>query len=147
MRPDSPSSSSESSRTSPSTAPSSPPPERTSTYYLLVHEASAAFLEALSVAKGGDDDRVLLCRGSGHVKGLLVQAADVLQDKIVLDETAWVRVLARDRGSEVAYFRTQPDVPSVDEKSSVDFGAIQFNTYYVSCRIVAQSLRVLTRWR
>ena len=146
MRPDSPSSSSESSRTSPSTAPSSPPPERTSTYYLLVHEASAAFLEALSVAKGGDD-RVLLCRGSGHVKGLLAQAADVLQDKIVLDETAWVRVLARDRGSEVAYFRTQPDVPSVDEKSSVDFGAIQCNTYYVSCRIVAQSLRVLTRWR
>ena len=77
-------------------------------------------MEALSVTKGGDD-RVLLCRGSGHVKGLLAQAADVLQDKIVLDETAWVRVLARDRGSEVAYFRTHPDVPSVDEKSSVDF--------------------------
>ncbi|RPD52159.1 hypothetical protein L226DRAFT_574902 [Lentinus tigrinus ALCF2SS1-7] len=131
MRSGSPSSSSESSTASPSTAPSSPPPERSVTYYLVIHAATTAFLEALPAAKASDD-RILLCRGSGPLKGLLAQAADVLQDKTILDAAAWVRVVAQDGGSEVAYYRTRSDIPSVDDKSTVVFDAIQCDTPSVS---------------
>ncbi|TFK77893.1 hypothetical protein K466DRAFT_534659, partial [Polyporus arcularius HHB13444] len=127
MRSESPSSSSESDRTSPSTAPSSPPPERSSSYCLVVHHASAAFLEALPVAKASDD-RVLVCSGTGPVKGLLAQAADILQDKSVVDETLWVRDVAEDHGSEVVYYRTWSDFPSVEEKSTMVFDAVHCDT-------------------
>ncbi|KAI0829181.1 C-type lectin protein [Trametes gibbosa] len=104
MRSASPSSSSD---ISVSTAPSSPPPGQHN-YYIVLHDASVAFLQALPTGKSSTD-RVLLFSGRGPVKDLFSQAADVLEDKSVLEDARWERVLTQDAGLDVEYFKTRCD--------------------------------------
>ena len=129
MRSSSPSSSSDSCGTTPSTAPSSPPPE-SSSYFLVLHDATTAFLDALPVGKA-TGDLILYFRGSGAVKGLLSQAADALQDKTILDVARWERVSAKDGEVEVTYYRTKADIATVDTECSAPLDSIRCDTQSV----------------
>ncbi|KAJ2992676.1 hypothetical protein NUW54_g7875 [Trametes sanguinea] len=120
MRASSPSSSSDSFVSSPSTAPSTPPPEH-ATYCMVLHDASTGFLQALPVAKSSGD-RVLLFNGQGPLKDLLADAARVLEDKAILEDSRWERVTAQDYGCDVVYYKTKNDVPVLapsDDNSAV----------------------------
>lgn len=130
MRPSSPSSS-DSYGTSPSTAPSSPPPEYTGSYFLIPQRVSAAFLNTLPAAKA-TGDLFFYFQGSGAVKVLLAQAAEVLQDKTILEEVRWERDSAKDGDVEVVYYKTKADIPTVSNKSSVVLDAIRCESRLVS---------------
>ncbi|KAL1938622.1 hypothetical protein VTO73DRAFT_11437 [Trametes versicolor] len=128
MRSPSPSSSSYIA-SSPSTAPSTPPPGRP-TYCIVTHDASVAFLQTLRVAKSSGD-RALLFNGAGSVKDLLSQAADILEDKSILEDARWERVIAQDGGAEVEYYQTksgQSMLEVSDDKVSVVLDAVKVQT-------------------
>ncbi len=131
MRSSSPASSSDSYSPAASTAPSTPPPELAGSYFLILHDATPAFLEALPAGKASND-RVLLCRGAGPVKPLLGAAADVLGEKAILDDAHWERVVAKDNDSEIAYYKSNESISSFDETSVVVLGAIACDSKLVS---------------
>ena len=122
MRSSSPSSS-DSGHSSPSTAPSTPPPGHSGCYFLVCDGEGVLKDIPASRASG---DRVLFFQGSGSVKGLLTQAADVLDDKTLLDDARWEYVSA-DSG---AYYKIKTDISTV-EKSDVSLESIACKTQQV----------------
>lgn len=88
-----------------STAPSTPPTESAPAYFLLTHDPSAAFLTSLPTQEGSGD-RVFLMEGHGDLRALLEEAADILEDKLLLDKGNWDTVKTIDSGAEVTYYRT-----------------------------------------
>ena len=128
MRSSSPSSS-DSGHSSPSTAPSTPPPGHSGCYYLVCD--GAGILKDIPASRASGD-RVLFFQGSGSVKGLLAQAADVLDDKTILDNARWEQVSA-DAGT---YYKTKADISTV-EKSAVALGAVVCRTPQVCALLSA----------
>lgn len=90
-----------------STTPSSPTPsELSSTFFLITHKPSAAFLGALAIDKESGD-RILLFNGIGPMKPLLAKASALLEDAMLMQEHQWERVVADDEGREVIYWKTK----------------------------------------
>ncbi len=117
----------------PSTAPSTPPPGRP-TYCIVTHDASIAFLQTLPVTKSSGD-RALLISGAGAVKELLSQAADILEDKSILEDARWERVIAQDGSVEVEYYQTKSGRSMLevsDEKATIVLDAVKLQTKPVS---------------
>ena len=131
MRSSSPAFSSDSYSPAASTAPSTPPSELAGSYFLVLHDATPAFLDALPAGKASHD-RILLCRGTGPVKPLLNAAADLLGEKTILDDARWERVTAKDNDGEVVYFKSKESISAVDEKPAVMLDAIACESKPVS---------------
>ncbi|TBU65143.1 C-type lectin protein [Dichomitus squalens] len=123
MRSSSPTSSCDSYGSAVSTAPSTPPPELAGSYFLVLHDASQAFLDGL-LAKASSD-RVLLCKGAGAVKPVLEEAAGVLGDMAVVDDARWERVVSNDNGSEAIYYKTKDVIATIDKKPSIALDTVQ----------------------
>ncbi len=87
-----------------STAPSTPS-DAPATYFLITHNASAAFLESLP-ARRSSKDRILHFSGTGKVKALLAEASDVLADCSVSSSDHWERAKGTDNGEPVEYWCT-----------------------------------------
>ena len=122
MRAESPASSSSSVHSAPSTAPSTPPPGHIGTYFLV---SSAGVLKDIP-AERASADRIFYFQGTGSVKSLLAQAADVLEDTSILEDARWEHV-ATDAGT---YYKTKADI-SVVEKSSVLLSTVECKTEQV----------------
>lgn len=115
-----------------STAPSTPS-DSPLTFYLVTHAASASFLQSLIVHRGSHD-RILHCSGTGHVKPVILQAAEILDDGFKTLVCAWERMKGSDSGDTVTYWRTRSSASDIADapSSSSDFDDVEVHTPLVS---------------
>lgn len=117
---------------SPSTAPSTPS-DAPVTYFFVTHSASASFLRRLP-ARRASNDRILHCTGTGSVKSLLSEAANVLADSSFVIPDFWERVSARDNDTNVTYWCTKSAAldGSVAPDAAADFDKLEAASTLVS---------------
>ena len=122
-------------RSLPSTAPSTPPPGLSGSYFLVCDRADVLKDVPAERASG---DRIFFAQGTGSVKALLAQAADILDDQFIMDDARWEEV----KVGSGSYFKTQYSIPAI-ERNNICLDAIVCKSDFVSVAFDAVNVGLL----